>query len=97
MSKISTPKLTATTIKIAFKIPLAENDSLINIVEIINPEFLITRLNSSVCRNENNSNSTSTIIKIVKNSSKKTLLTDFILCEILSGCKLRVLNQLVNE
>ena len=51
-----------------------ENDILINIVEIINPELRITLWNSSVIKKEKRSKRTSATIKIVKNCSKKILL-----------------------
>ena len=54
-------------------IPLTEKEIRISIVEIINPEFLITLWNSSVWKNENNNNMTSAIIRILKNCSKKIL------------------------
>ena len=51
-----------------------ENDNLINIVEIINPELRITLWNSSVIKKEKRSKRTSAIIKMEKNCSKKILL-----------------------
>ena len=56
---------------------------LINIVEIINPEFLITPLNLSECKKENNNNNTSTSISIVKKSSKNILFISLISVTIL--------------
>ena len=69
-----TPKNTAQTIKILFKIPSAPKDNLSMIVEMIKPEFRITLLKSSECKKENNKRRTSTKISIVKKSSKNTLL-----------------------
>jgi hypothetical protein len=66
--------MTEKTNKIKFNIPSVLKDSLIIIVEIIKPEFLITVLNLSECKNENNKIKTSTKIKIVKKSSKNILL-----------------------
>jgi len=40
--KITTPKSTATTIRIVFIKPVVEKDILIKTVEIINPEFRMT-------------------------------------------------------
>ena len=54
--------------------PVFEKDKRIKIVEIINPEFLITLWKSSVIKKENNKISTSAKIKTVKKSSKKILL-----------------------
>ena len=54
--------------------PVLEKDKLIKIVEIINPEFLITLWKSSVIKKENNKISTSAKINTVKKSSKKILL-----------------------
>ena len=54
--------------------PVLEKDKRIKIVEIINPEFLITLWKSSVIKKENNKISTSAKIKTVKKSSKKILL-----------------------
>jgi hypothetical protein len=56
----------------------AEKDNLMRIVEITNPEFRMTLLNSSVCKNENRSSNTSIKINIVKKSSKNIVLTDLI-------------------
>ena len=53
--------------------PEEENDSLINIVEIINPVFLINLLYSSVYLNEIKSMITSAKIKSVKNLLKNRL------------------------
>jgi hypothetical protein len=64
----------AHTINILFNNPVIENDKRISIVDIINPEFLITLWNSSVKKNENNNNITSAKIRKVKNCSKKMLL-----------------------
>ena len=50
--------------------PEEEKDSLINIVEIINPVFLINLLYSSVYLNEINNMITSAKIKSVKNLLK---------------------------
>ena len=74
MKSIESPNKIAEIIKILFIIPLTEKDTRINIVEIINPEFRITLWNSSVWKNEINNNSTSAIIRILKNCSKKILL-----------------------
>ena len=74
MKSIESPNKIAETISILLMIPLTEKDMRINIVEIINPEFRMTLWNSSVWKNENNSNITSAIIRIVKNCSKKILL-----------------------
>jgi hypothetical protein len=73
MNKIIIPNTTDKTNKITFKIPSVLKDSLIIIVEIIKPEFLITVLNLSECKNENSKIKTSTKIRIVKKSSKKIL------------------------
>ena len=72
-----TPNNTAKTIKTVLIIPSVPKESLIKMVDIINPEFLITLLNLSVKKNENNKSITSTNIKIVKNSSKNILFTSF--------------------
>ncbi len=64
----------AHTINILFNNPVIENDKRIRIVDIINPEFLITLWNSSVKKNENSNNITSAKIRKVKNCSKKMLL-----------------------
>ena len=61
-----------------FKIPSVPKDNFIIIVEIINPEFLMTLLNLSVTKNEYSNIKTSTNIRIVKKSSKKILLTSLI-------------------
>ena len=53
--------------------PEEENDSLIKIVEIINPVFLINLLYSSVYLNEIKSMITSAKIKSVKNLLKNRL------------------------
>jgi hypothetical protein len=74
MNKITIPNITDNTNKITFKIPSVLNESLIIIVEIIKPEFLITVLNLSECKKENSKIKTSTKISIVKKSSKKILL-----------------------
>ena len=66
-----TPNKTALTIRIVFIIPSVPKESLIKIVEIINPEFLITLLNLSERKKENSNKSTSIRIKMVKNFSKK--------------------------
>ena len=71
---IKSPKIMAHTINILFNNPVIENDKRIRIVDIINPEFLITLWNSSVKKNENNNNITSAKIRKVKNCSKKMLL-----------------------
>lgn len=71
---IRRPKIMAQTINILFNNPVIENDKRIRIVDIINPEFLITLWNSSVKKNENNNNITSAKIRKVKNCSKKMLL-----------------------
>ncbi len=71
---IKRPKIMAHTINILFNNPVIENDKRIRIVDIINPEFLITLWNSSVKKNENNNNITSAKIRKVKNCSKKMLL-----------------------
>ena len=71
---IKRPKIMAHTINILFNNPVIENDKRIRIVDIINPEFLITLWNSSVKKNENNNNITSAKIRKVKNCSKKILL-----------------------
>jgi len=71
---IRRPKIMAHTINILFSNPVIENDKRIRIVDIINPEFLITLWNSSVKKNENNNNITSAKIRKVKNCSKKMLL-----------------------
>ena len=52
-------------------------------VEIINPEFLMTLLNLSECKKENSNNTTSTSINIVKKSSKNILLISLISVTIL--------------
>ena len=48
MKSIKRPNKTAKTINIVLMIPITEKDILINIVEIINPEFRMTLWNSSV-------------------------------------------------
>ena len=73
----------AITISTIFKIPSVLNDNLIKIVEIINPEFLITRLNLSECKKENNNNKTSTSISMVKKSSKNIVFISLISVTIL--------------
>lgn len=52
--------------------PSTPKDSLSNIVEIINPVFLINWEYLSVCCSDNSNIKTSTRIKIVKKSLKKT-------------------------
>ena len=74
ITRIKSPKVIALIINKLFKPPLMENDILINIVEIINPELRITLWNSSVIKKEKRSKRTSATIKIVKNCSKKILL-----------------------
>jgi hypothetical protein len=76
-----------------FNTPSALKDNLIKMVEIINPEFLITLLNLSECKKENNSNKTSTSINIVKKSSKNILLMSLILATILVTEKKLSYNQ----
>jgi hypothetical protein len=88
-----TPKTTANIIRTMFIIPSVLNDSLIKIVEIINPEFLITLLNLSECKKENNSKRTSTSINIVKKSSKNTVLISLISVTILVTEKKLSYNQ----
>jgi hypothetical protein len=61
-----------------FNIPSVLKDNLIKIVEIIKPEFLITLLNLSEYKKENNSKKTSARIRIVKKSSKNILLISLI-------------------
>ena len=73
----------AITISTIFKIPSVLNDNLIKIVEIINPEFLITRLNLSECKKENNNNKTSTSISMVKKSSKNIVFISLMSVTIL--------------
>ena len=77
-----TPNKTAVTIRIVFINPSVPKESLINIVEIINPELRITLLNLSDRKKENKSKSTSINIKIVKNFSKKILFISLILSTI---------------
>ena len=74
ITRIKSPKVIALIINKLFKPPLMENDILINMVEIINPELRITLWNSSVIKKEKRSKRTSATIKIVKNCSKKILL-----------------------
>ena len=88
-----TPNTTANIIRTMFIIPSVLNDSLIKIVEIINPEFLITLLNLSECKKENNSKRTSTSINIVKKSSKNTVLMSLISVTILVTEKKLSYNQ----
>lgn len=64
----------AQTMSALFSKPLVEKDSRMRIVEMINPEFLITLWNSSVRKKENNNKMTSAKIRIVKNCSKNILL-----------------------
>ena len=71
---ISKPKIIAVKIKAVFNKPLTEKDNLIKIVDIIKPEFLMTLWKSTVWKKENNNKTTSAIIKIAKNCSKKILL-----------------------
>ena len=75
---MASPKSTATKINMVFRTPSVPKDSFMIMVEIIKPEFLITLLNLSVTKNENNKINTSTRIRTVKKSSKKILLTSFI-------------------
>jgi hypothetical protein len=65
-----TPNSIAVIINTMLNTPSALKDNLINIVEIMNPEFRITLLNLSECKKENNSNKTSTRIRMVKNHQK---------------------------
>ena len=64
--KISRPKITLETINSKFVNPVDENESLINIVHIIKPVFLIIWLYLSVYRKDNRSIKTSAIISIEK-------------------------------
>jgi hypothetical protein len=70
-----------------FNTPSALKDNLINIVEIMNPEFRITLLNLSECKKENNSNKTSTRIRMVKKSSKNILLMSLMFGTIVLAVK----------
>ena len=73
-----TPNSVAKTTNMVLKTPSAPKESFINIVDIMKPEFLITLLNLSVRKNEKSSNSTSIRIKIVKNSSKKQCVKQYV-------------------
>ena len=73
IKSIKSPNKIAETIKTVLMIPLTEKEILINMVEIINPEFRITLWNSSVWKNEKSNKITSATIKMLKNCSKKIL------------------------
>ena len=64
--------------------PEVLKDILIRIVEMINPEFLITVLNLSVLRNEISRSKTSDRIRTVKKLSKN-ILSRFIIFSAFSG------------
>ena len=67
------PKVTEHIISKLLTKPVVENETLIKMVEIMKPEFLITLWNWSVKKNENNNKRTSANIKTLKNCSKKML------------------------
>ena len=70
MAKITTPNKIPVIRRIMLVKPVAANDNLNIIVEIIKPVFLISCEYLSVYLNEINNSSTSTRIRIVKKSTK---------------------------
>ena len=70
MAKITTPNKIPVMRRIMLVKPVAANDNLNIIVEIIKPVFLISCEYLSVYLNEINKSSTSTRIRIVKKSTK---------------------------
>ena len=70
MAKITTPNKIPVMRRIILVKPVAANDNLNIIVEIIKPVFLISCEYLSVYLNEINNSSTSTRIRIVKKSTK---------------------------
>ena len=70
MAKITTPNKIPVMRRIMLVKPVAANDNLNIIVEIIKPVFLISCEYLSVYLNEINNSSTSTRIRIVKKSTK---------------------------
>lgn len=71
------PNMTADTMRTLFVIPSTVNEIRMRMVEMINPEFRMTLWKWSVWKNEKSSRNTSVIMRILKNSSKKILLTFF--------------------
>jgi hypothetical protein len=74
IKRINNPKIVADKINNILGNPDIEKDNLMRIVEMMNPEFLMTLWNSSVWKNEKSNNITSAMIRMVKNCSKKMLL-----------------------
>ena len=71
MAKITTPNKIPVMRRIILVKPVAANDNLNIIVEIIKPVFLISCEYLSVYLNEINNSSTSTRIRIVKKNTTK--------------------------
>ena len=72
------PNKTEIMIKMTLSKPSVRKDTLIKMVDIIKPEFLIILWKKSELKNENNNKNTSTKISNWNSSSKKILFKDLI-------------------